>query len=175
MSECLCVPLLVRRDTPMNNPAKINLYEVKKIGVNNYMHTIGDRRGTFGVYGKQYESHYMINTIYTDLAVNWAQSVSPSPLLLASYPADLTFPFFSSFPSLVHGQSDLPGLQVLPRVQEHLRVRGGVFEPRPVRLRHGRVLVLHGIHRGRMSGAVAHLLLEEPTSFPSSLSLRWRS
>ena len=56
---------------------------MKKIGVSNYMHTIGDRRGTgrFGN-GNKYESHYMINTIYTDLAVNWAQSVSPSPLLL---------------------------------------------------------------------------------------------
>lgn len=45
--------------------------------MSNYMHTIGDRRNTgrFG-HGNKYESHYMINTIYTDLAVNWAQSVS---------------------------------------------------------------------------------------------------
>ena len=43
------------------------------------MHTVGDRHsGTPKIpYGmRKYESHYMINSIYTDLAVNWAKTVS---------------------------------------------------------------------------------------------------
>lgn len=61
----------------MNNPPQINLYEVKKIGVSDYMHTRGDRNklATFPYGFKKYESHYMINSIYTDLAVNWAKTV----------------------------------------------------------------------------------------------------
>jgi hypothetical protein len=65
----------------LNNPPQINLYEVKKIGVSDYMHTRGDREShtpapdNFPYGFKKYESHYMINSIYTDLAVNWAKTV----------------------------------------------------------------------------------------------------
>ena len=76
----------------MNNPPQINLYEVKKIGVSDYMHTVGDRTksATFPYGFKKYESHYMINSIYTDLAVNWAKTVRM--LVCAIFPmyADLT-------------------------------------------------------------------------------------
>lgn len=49
------------------------------------MHKIGDRHGSTDLtipYGmRKYESHYMINSIYTDLAVNWAKTVSACGLM----------------------------------------------------------------------------------------------
>ena len=64
-------------ESPSHNPAKINLYTVEKIGVNPYMHTVGDRHGYYqdGA-NRNLESKFLTNFIYTDLALNWAQSVS---------------------------------------------------------------------------------------------------
>jgi len=70
-------------DDMIHNPAKINIYEVKKIGVANYMHTKHDRHNgaKLGLSGNL-ESHFMINSIYTDLAVNWAQSIASTTKFL---------------------------------------------------------------------------------------------
>lgn len=81
-------------DSPILNPPYINLYKVNKIGMTNYMHTRGDLHA--GVTNKNIESHYMVQSIRTDLNSNWGASTNDAENPTATF---LVYKFFPAVAS----------------------------------------------------------------------------